>query len=81
MSVLDPFEVNEIEVWPLPQFQQTNGKNADSKRHLNALERVITNKAIESSKFKSILNEKDPPPGTLEVEIPASSRASLFQPE
>src|ERR1700678_2725716 len=46
MSVLDPFEVNEIEVWPLPQFQQTSGKNADSKQHLNALERVITNKAI-----------------------------------
>ena len=24
MSVLDPFEVLEIEVWPLPQFQETN---------------------------------------------------------
>ncbi|BEV53292.1 hypothetical protein BconGalA64_57920 [Burkholderia contaminans] len=23
MSVLDPFEVFEIEVWPLPQYQQT----------------------------------------------------------
>lgn len=24
MSVLDPFEVFEIEVWPLPQFQDSN---------------------------------------------------------
>jgi hypothetical protein len=77
MSVLDPFEVFEIEVWPLPQFQQTPGKNVPAKNYLDALERQITTNAIENSKFKAILNEKDPPPGDLTVDIPASFRARI----
>ena len=27
MSVLDPFEVLDIQVWPLPEFQATSGKD------------------------------------------------------
>ncbi len=77
MSVLDPFEVFEIEVWPLPQFQQTPGKNVEAKRYLDALERQITARAVENSKFKAILNEKDPPPGDFTVEIPASLRSRI----
>ena len=77
MSVLDPFEVFEIEVWPLPQFQQTPGKNPDAKRHLDALERRITQNAVNNSTFKAILNEKDPPFGDAEVEIPRSFRARI----
>jgi hypothetical protein len=82
MSVLDPFEVSEIEVWPLPQFQYTNAKSKDglfkeAKAYLNALERQITSKAISESKFKAILNEKDPPPSGLTVEIPSSFRDSI----
>lgn len=80
MSVLDPFEVFEIEVWPLPQFQNLNKNKeliAQAKQFLNALERQITRKAIEDSKFKAILNEKDPPPGALTVEVPASYRARI----
>jgi len=77
MSVLDPFEVFEIEVWPLTEFQSTPGKDADARRHLDALERLITQKAIEGSKFKAILNEKDPPPGTLTVHAPASLRSRI----
>lgn len=78
MSVLDPFEVFEIEVWPLPQFQAVGAKDkasaAPAKAHLDALERLITAQAIAGSKFKAILNEKDPPPGSLEVEAPPSLR-------
>lgn len=77
MSVLDPFEVFEVEVWPLPQFQETGGKDAAAKEHLNALERQITQQAVEGSEFKAILNEKDPPGGDLVVDIPPSFRGRI----
>lgn len=77
MSVLDPFEVFEIEIWPLPQFQSTEGKNAEARQHLDALERLITSQAVDGSKFKAILNEKDPPPGDLVVPVPPSLRGRI----
>lgn len=77
MSVLDPFEVYEIEVWPLPVFQETSGKDPIARQHLDALERLITQKAIAGSRFKAILNEKDPPPGQLTVEAPPSYRECI----
>ncbi|MDI7774149.1 GIY-YIG nuclease family protein [Asticcacaulis sp. EMRT-3] len=77
MSVLDPFEVFDIEVWPLPQFQLTSGKDIDARQYLDALERQITQEAVEKSKFSAILNEKDPPIGPLKVEIPSSYRARI----
>lgn len=77
MSVLDPFEVFEIEVWPLPQFQQTPGKNVDANKFLDSLERRITLSAVENSTFKAILNEKDPPVGDLAVTTPPSFRAQI----
>lgn len=77
MSVLDPFEVFEIEVWPLPQFQETGGKDSAAKDYLNALERQITQEAVEGSEFKAILNEKDPPGGELVVDIPPSFRGRI----
>jgi hypothetical protein len=80
MSVLDPLEVYEIEVWPLPQFQGiTKKKNptghAAAKLHLNALEREVYKDALTKSKFGAILNEVDPPRGTLVVPLPPSLRA------
>ncbi len=77
MSVLDPFEVFEIEVWPLPQFQGTASKDATARAHLNALERRITQDAIQRSAFKAILNEKDPPAGVDMVEVPPSHRGRI----
>lgn len=81
MSVLDPFEVFEIAVWPLPQFESVSPKNklaaAPAKAHLDALERLITAQAVANSRFKAILNEKDPPPGALEVEAPPFYRAGI----
>lgn len=77
MSVLDPFEVLEVEVWPLPAFQEVGGKDVPAKRHLDALERLITDNAIAGSKFKAILNEKDPPFGDLIVDAPKSFRARI----
>ena len=40
-------------------------------------ERGITAQAVENSQFKAILNEKDPPPGTLMVEAPPSARGRI----
>jgi len=77
MSVLDPFEVFEVEVWPLPHLQDANRSDADARQHLDALERLITEQAITNSQFKAILNEKDPPPGRLAVEAPPSLRGRI----
>ena len=77
MSVLDPFEVLDIEVWPLPQFQTLHTPTVEANAHLDALERVITKRAVEGSKFKAILNEKDPPPGELMIEPPPSLRGRI----
>ena len=77
MSVLDPFEVFEIEVWPLPQFQESNRSDLEARQHLDALERLITDHAVDRSQFKAILNEKDPPPGRLAVEAPKSFRRRI----
>jgi hypothetical protein len=74
MSVLDPFEVFDIEVWPLPHLQDAPRSDPEARQHLDALERLITEEAIENSEFKAILNEKDPPPGRLAIEAPPSFR-------
>ena len=60
MKVLDPFEVFEIEVWPLMVFE---GRPLDATiaRRLNWLERTIFERLVAQSRFKAILNEKDPP--------------------
>lgn len=77
MSVLDPFEVFEIEVWPLADLQIAPRTDAAARQRLDALERLITAQAIENSQFKAILNEKDPPQGTVTVEAPPSLRGRI----
>lgn len=77
MSVLDPFEVFEIQVWPLPEYQNTPSRDAAARQHLNALERTVTAMAVAHSQFKAILNEKDPPPGLDVAVIPSSFRGRV----
>ncbi len=80
MSVLDPFEVFEIEVYPLPQFQGVGKKHKDykeAKQQLDALEYFVHEKAKSESKFKAILNEKDPPKPNREFEIPKPVRGRV----
>jgi len=83
MSVLDPFEVYEIEVWPLPQFQNTTGKEekAAAKAHLDALEDLIYQRELKASTFGAVLNEKDPPAPTLTVTAPPSFRQRVVSDE
>lgn len=86
MSVLDPFEVYEIEVWPLPQFDGlTKKRDPDQYReaciHLDALEFAIFEKAIVESEFKAILNEKDPPTPKVSIPVPESFREKVVSDE
>ncbi len=68
MSVLDPYEVKRVKVWPLVQYQ-TLKKSSDpagwaaAVLHLNSLERHVFEALVSESRFKAILNEKNPPPG------------------
>ncbi len=77
MSVLDPFEVYEIEVWPLPQFENATRSDKEACDHLNALERQVTELLVQKSQFNAVLNEKDPPSGQLHVQIPPSFKGRI----
>jgi len=86
MSVLDPFEVFEIEVYPLPQFEDVKARNPDNsknpdyqhaKAYLDALEYWVHGKAIRESKFRAILNEKDPPTPTMPIDPPRPLRGQI----
>lgn len=59
MSVLDPFEVSEIEVWP---FWELEGGGANAIEILNRAEYTVAKMVVERSKYGAILNEKMPQP-------------------
>lgn len=80
MSVLDPFEVFEIEVYPLPEYQTVHSKHPmfkEAKSHLDALEFFVHQKAKNESRFKAILNEKDPPAPPKACAIPKPLRGQI----
>lgn len=77
MSVLDPFEVHDVEVWPLPQFEAAAKADPDARAHLDALERLVYARAVAASAFRAVLNEKNPPAPRVEVEAPPSLRATI----
>ncbi|MGE9010566.1 GIY-YIG nuclease family protein [Leptospira interrogans] len=83
MSVLDPFEVFKIVVWPLPGFQditksgEHKDKFKDAKAHLNALERLMYDQSVAASKFGAILNEKDAPVTSLAITEPPKCEGQL----
>ena len=77
MAVLDPFEVKTVTVWPLPDYQSAKGSDAAvALEHLNRLERTVFVKLIEQSRFKKILNEKDPPAATA-CDLPQAVSGSI----
>lgn len=87
MSVLDPFEVCEIEVWPLIDFEGVTKSSTrrghtwdDATERLNALEFTVFEKLIKESRFKAILNEKDPPQ-TQKIALPRSFRGRIVSEE
>lgn len=72
MNVLDPFEVAEIEVWPL----DLTGTDAEVKAELDAYEYTVYDKLLTESKFGAVLNEVIPRQVPT-VELPPSFRASI----
>lgn len=81
-SVLDPLEVKDIQIWPLPQFQNVTKRKMPTEyehaaQHLDALEYLIHQKLISESKFGAILNEKDPPAPSVKIAEPASLKGRI----
>jgi GIY-YIG catalytic domain len=83
MAVLDPFEVCEVEVWPLVEFDGYTKRHTpkdlfdDAQITLNSLERMIFDKCIGESRFGVILNEKNPPPAQSTIMVPKSVRGRI----
>lgn len=76
--VLDPFEVLDIEVWPLLDF---DGLPRDEiKKRVNAVEFAVFEKALAGSKFHAVLNEGIIPP-TESVDLPPSYRGRIVPEE
>ena len=71
MSVLDPFEVAEIEIWP---FWEPTGEMTET---LNRAEFTVYERALRSSAFKAVLNENEIAPTEL-IPLPSSVRGAVF---
>lgn len=75
MNVLDPFEVYEVEMWPLWNLQTLSPK--DAAQYLNAAEYTVFEKLLSASSFHAVLNEKDMAETSL-IELPSSVRACII---
>jgi len=71
--ILDPFEVAEMELYPL-EFLRAD---PDKRAKVDAIEYSVYLHAIEQSKYKAILNEKIPPVSS-PVTLPPSMRFNLI---
>jgi hypothetical protein len=72
MNVLDPYEVFEVEIWPLPELEGTDDFE-EAYEYLDRLEYTVYEHLRSKSMFKAVLNEKAPPPKS-RVPIPKSHR-------
>lgn len=73
MNVLDPFEVAEVEVWPI----YTPGKSStDMIRFLDGAEYTVFEKVLRESALHAVLNEKDIAKKAA-VELPPSFRKRI----
>lgn len=73
--VLDPFEVLEIEVWPMFDYQ--NGSKAEREEIADKLEYAVYLKCVNESKFNAILNEAAIAPSGL-IGLPTSYRDRII---
>ncbi len=80
MNVLDPFEVAEIEVWPIWELQNKKSGDAESKAILNAAEYAVFQSVLTKSTFGAVLNEGDIAP-TMPFNLPPSIRDSIIPTE
>ena len=78
MNVLDPFEVAEIEMWPLCEL--TGVSASESKPLLASAEFSIFRMLLEESLFGAVLNEKLMAPAPLMM-LPDSVRGRIVPAE
>jgi len=80
MRVLDPFEVCYLQLWPLPEYQQTQKKDSSARRVLNQLEYTVYQHLLSESVFSAVLNEKLPVT-TSKIKLPPSLKAKIVSVE
>lgn len=73
MGVLDPFEVLEVELWPL---DLSRCSAAERKETLARAEYTVYRNVLRTSKLKAVLNEKAIPRKRL-IKLPASVRRRI----
>ena len=78
MNVLDPFEVYEVEMWPLWNLQTLSQK--DANQYLSAAEYTVFQRLLAASSFRAVLNEKDMV-ATQPIELPPSFRVCIIPDE
>ena len=72
--VLDPFEVLDVEVWPM--YELNDVSKAEKKAALNSIEYAVYLAAVGWSTFKAVLNEGAIAP-TTQIDLPASYRGRI----
>ena len=77
MNVLDPFEVAEIEVWPLDDAITQLPEGTAVKGFLDQAEYSVFQKVLAASTLGAVLNEKDITPSTT-IELPVSYRRRII---
>ena len=71
MNVLDPFEVAEVEMWPLWDLEIN-----PSQETLNSAEYTVYVAVLEKSTFNAVLNEVPVPPAPI-LDLPPSVRRRI----
>lgn len=76
MNVLDPFEVAELEMWPLWNLEGMGRRSQTVKEALNSAEYTVFQKLLEESTFHAVLNEIPVVPAPI-VSLPPSTRSRI----
>lgn len=76
MNVLDPFEVADVEMWPLFDLEGRDARAPEVLARLNAAEYTVYRQVLAESGFNAVLNEKDMIPAP-EIDLPPSLRRRI----
>jgi len=77
MSVLDPFEVADIEVWPIYPAKTGKKELPKIRKLLSRAEYTVFEKVLSESALHAVLNEKDIPKGA-KIALPVSFRSRII---
>ena len=77
MNVLDPFEVAEIEIWPLDDGIESLPAGENNKGFLDKAEYTVFCRVLEKSSLGAVLNEKEIIETEI-VELPKSYRQRII---